>query len=145
MAGVFHWVRIMLFCYATEDQERLHEVMTKISGTEDFGAEISDCHHGNQMVILSAELKKDRECRELFGRLGKDVISYLLRDTGDRVDEDCVLHLRIDKQAAVLDGYDIAHHGDVISIAGKIVSHPARKDIAVDNVRRFLEDVLGSL
>ena len=145
MPGVFHWVRIMMFCYATEDQEKLHDVMAKISGTMDFGAEISDGHHGNQMVILSAELKNDRECRELFGRLGKDVISYLLNDPENRVDEDCVLYLRVDKQAAVLDRYEVAHHGDVISITGKIVSHPARKEIAVGNMRRFLEDVTGSL
>ncbi|MCL1984473.1 MAG: exosome protein [Methanomassiliicoccaceae archaeon] len=145
MAGVFHWVRIMLFCYATEDQEKLHDLMTRISGTGDFNAEISDGHHGNQMVILSAELKNDRECRELFGRLGKDVLSYLLSDLDNRVDDDCVLYLRVDKQAAVLERYEVAHHGDVISITSKIVSHPAKKETAVRNVKEFLEKILGSL
>ena len=145
MTGAFHWVRIMMFCYATEDQERLHDLMTKISGTGDFDAEISDGHHGNQMVVLSAELKSDRDCGELFARLGKDVVSYLLNDIENRVDEDCVLYLRIDKQAAVLDRYEAAHHGDVISITGKIVSHPARKEIALGNMRAFLENVLRTL
>ncbi|MDR0791201.1 MAG: exosome protein [Methanomassiliicoccaceae archaeon] len=145
MAGVFHWVKVRLFCYATEDQEKLHDLMVSITGTEDFDAEMSDGHHGNSMIILSSELKGNAECTELFKRLGKDVIDRLLDDLDKRIDEDCTFYMRLDKQAAVLERYEIAHHGDVVSITCKIVSHPARKEIADKNMRKFLDDIRGSL
>jgi len=145
MANVFHWVKIRMFCYATEDEEKLHGIMRNISGTDDFHAEMSDGHHGNDMVILSAEMKSNSDCKKLFGRLGKDTVSSIIDELGKRIDEDCTFYLRLDKQAAVSERYEIAHHGDVVSITCKIVSHPARKEIAEGNMRRFLEGISGSV
>lgn len=142
MAEVFHWMKVRIFCYATEDQEKLHDLMRRISGKEDFDAEMSDGHHGNSMIILSAELKRDGECRDLFKRLGNDAVTYILTNLSERIDDDCTFHLRLDKQAAVQESYKIAHHGDVVSITCKIASHPARKDIAEANMRNFLEGLL---
>ncbi|MDR2866847.1 MAG: exosome protein [Methanomassiliicoccaceae archaeon] len=144
MASVFHWVRIKLFCYATEDEEKLHDLMCRIAGTDDFDAEMSDGHHGNSMIIFTAELKKDAECAGLFGRFGKEVIDDVLNGLDNRIDDDCVFHLRLDKQAAVQERYEIAHHGDVVSVTCKIASHPARKVIASSNMKRFLEDLRTS-
>jgi len=145
MAAVFHWVKVRLFCYATEDEEKLRAIMKDVSGTDDLNAEVSDGHHGNSMIIITADLKGNSECAELFKRLGKDVVSDVIDRLEDRIDDDCTFYLRLDKQAAVSGRYEIAHHGDVVSITCKIASHPARKDIAEKNMRAFLEDVLGSL
>ena len=136
--GIFHWVKVRLFCYATEDEEKLHDLIVNVAGTDEVDAEISDGHHGNQMIIFSADLKKDAECRSLFQRLGKDIVNELIANVNERVDDDCTFYLRIDKQAAVLGRYVIAHHGDVISITCKIASHPARKELAVKNMLEFL-------
>ena len=143
MAPVFHWIKIRMFCYATEDEERLHGLMCGISGKDDFDAEMSDGHHGNSMVILSAELKGDRECRGLFERLWNGIAAEILGSLGERIDEDCTFYLRLDKQAAVNERYEIAHHGDVISVTCKIASHPARKEIAEKNMRIFLEGMIS--
>ena len=142
MAGVFHWVKVRLFCHATEDEDMLRGIMARMIGTDDMDAEVSEGHHGNMMIILSADLKGDRECRGLFGVLGKDVICGILDGLEERIDEDCTFRLRLDKQAAVLERYEIAHHGDVISVTCKIVSHPARKEIAEKNMRAFLGELL---
>ncbi|MCL2143393.1 MAG: exosome protein [Methanomassiliicoccaceae archaeon] len=142
MAAVFHWVKVRLFCYATEDEERLRDVIVSISGTDDISEEISEGHHGNDMIILTADLKGSAECRELFKRLGKDVIDEVLSGLEDRMDDDCTFYLRVDKQAAVSGAYEIAHHGDVVSITCKVAAHPAKKDIALGNMQRFLEDIL---
>jgi len=144
MAAVFHWVKVRLFCYATEDEEKLHLVMKNIAGTDDFHAEMSDGHHGNAMTILTADLKGNNECKGLFVRLGRNVIESILNNLEDRVDEDCTFRVRLDKQAAVSEIYETADHGDVVSISCKIASHPARRDIAETNMRTFLEDVLAS-
>ena len=145
MVKVFHWVKIRLFCYATEDEDKLHEVLKNISGAEEFDSERSDGHHGNSMVILSADIKCDSECKKFFKRLGKDVIIGLLNDLDRMIDDDCTFYLRLDKQAAVSERYETAHHGDIISVTCKVASHPARKDIAEKNMHVFLNDILEGL
>jgi RNA binding exosome subunit len=142
--GVFHWVKVRLFCYATEDEERLHALIADIAGDNDIDAEMSDGHHGNSMIIFSADLKGDAECRRLFERLGKDIVSDICANVGGRMDDDCTFYMRLDKQAAVSGRYEIAHHGDVVSITCKVASHPARKEIAEKNMTAFLNGVLGS-
>ena len=141
--GTFHWVKIRIFCYATEDEEKVHRIIARIAGTDGTDAEISDGHHGNQMIIFSADLKGDAECREMFRRLGKDVVDELVTTVSDRIDDDCTFYMRLDKQAAVSERYEIAHHGDVISVTCKIASHPARKEIAEKNMRIFLEGMIS--
>jgi RNA binding exosome subunit len=142
--GTFHWVRVRLFCYATEDEEKLHRLISEISGSDDIDAEISDGHHGNSMIIFSAEVKNEAECRALFGRLGKNIVENIIDNIDGRMDDDCTFYMRLDKQSAVSGIHIAANHGDVVSITCKIASHPARKSIAVNNLRKFLEGVLGS-
>jgi len=142
--GVFHWTKVRLFCYATEDGEKLHDLIATVAGTDEADAEMSDGHHGNTMIIFSADLKSDAECRGLFERLGKDIVAELIDTVSDRIDDDCTFHMRIDKQAAVCGRYEIAHHGDVLSITCKVASHPAKKELAEKNMRKFLENVLAS-
>jgi len=138
MTGTFHWIKVRLFCHSTENDEVLEEVMTNLIGSDEFSIEISEGHHGNLMLIFDAELTKEKESVALFSNLGKPVIQYILDNIGDRIDDDCVFYLRLDKQKAVLGEYDIAHHGDVISVTAKVVSHPARKNIAEENLKEFL-------
>lgn len=141
MQGTFHWLRVNVFCYATEDEALIHEAMTELLGTDEFECDITNSEHGNRVVILSTELTKQRDIKPVFTRLGKDVIANVCDHLDDRVDEDCVFYLRLDKQNLVQGKYKIAHHGDVLSLTGKIVSHPARKEIAVKNLMDFLNSL----
>ena len=90
------------------------------------------------MTILEARLTKQRQYRELFERLGPDIRSWILEDMDNRVDDDCMFYIRLDKQKAVLGTYEVAHHGDVIAVTGKIQSHPARKEVAARTLSEFL-------
>ena len=141
MAGTFHWIRVRVFCYATEDTEKIRTVVRTVSGKDDLETEMSDGHHGNDMMIISAGLKGAAECKAMFARLGNDLIKELLDGVDDRMDDDCVFHFRIDKQAAVSGTYVTARHGDVVSITCKVASHPAKKDVASENMRKFLENL----
>jgi len=138
MAGTFHWIKMRLFCYSTEDEGKLEDVMNGIAGGG-FEKEITEGHHGNRIAIMQSEITKDRDARTFFSVLGSDIVSEVLKDLERMVDDDCVLHFRIDKQKAVCGSYEIVHHSDVISVDAKIVSHPARKDVAVSNARSFLD------
>ena len=137
-ATTFHWVRVQTFCYATERKELLEEVMEELLGEAEYSEEPTESEHGNTMTILEARLTKQRQYRDLFERLGPGIRGWVLEDIDNRVDEDCMFYMRLDKQKAVLGTYEVAHHGDVIAITGKVQSHPARKEVAARTLSEFL-------
>lgn len=140
-ASVFHWIRVQTFCYATERKELLEETMEVLLGDADeFSEDESQGEHGNIMTILEARLTHQRQYRMLFANLGQGIRSEILGDLDNRLDDDCVFYLRLDKQKAVQGVYEIAHHGDVIAITGKVQAHPARKEVAVRVMRDFFVD-----
>jgi len=138
MQGTFHWLRIKVFCYATENEELIHDTMIGLIGSEEIECDIADSEHGNKILILSCELTKQKEIVPIFRKLGKALCEQIAGSLEDRIDEDCTLYLRLDKQELVQEKYVLAHHGDVLSVTGKIVSHPAKKEIAVIKMREFL-------
>ena len=139
MSGAFHWVRVRLFCYATEDEAKLTEVMNTLTGDVGFETEVSEGHHGNLMTIFSADITKKRESESLFSHLGSKLIEQIREQLDERIDDDCVFYLRLDKQMAVCGSYEIAHHGDVLSVTAKVIAHPAKKDVAVKRMNEFLQ------
>lgn len=138
MQVVFHWVRVQTFCYATERRELLEETMTELLGTEEFEEEVSEGEHGNVMTILESRLTKQREFNALFKKLGSDIRDWIVEDIENRIDEDCVFYIRLDKQKAVQGIYEVAHHGDVIAVTGKVQAHPAKKEVAVRTLKEYL-------
>ena len=142
MQVTFHWLRVQTFCYAPERKELIGETMTELLGTDEFEVDVSEGEHGNTMLILSQRLTKQKEFNALFSKLGANIRDAIVEDIDNRIDEDCVFYIRLDKQKAVQGIYDIAHHGDVISITGKVQSHPARKDVATRNMLAFLEGIV---
>lgn len=142
MAGsIFHWVRVQTFCYATEKKDLLEETMESLlEDADEFTEDESEGEHGNTMTILEARLTHQRQFRALFANLGSDLRKEISEHLEDRIDDDCVFYLRLDKQKAVEGVYEIAHHGDVIAITGKVQAHPARKEVAVRILGGFLAD-----
>ena len=138
MQVTFHWVRVQTFCYATERQDLIEDTLKELLGDIEFEEEICESEHGNSMMILETRITKQREFKELFGRLGDDILDYILEDIENRVDDDDIFYLRLDKQKAVQGIYEVAHHGDVISIFGKIQAHPAKKEVAVGVLRDLI-------
>ncbi len=142
MQATFHWIRIETFCYATEKEDLVTETFGDLIGTNEFQKDIVESEHGNTMIVLQYMMTKQKEMDALFTRLGTNLLEQYLSDLDDRIDEDCVFYTRLDKQKAVCSEYAVAHHGDVISITGKIASNPARKEIAEINMTQFLRKLL---
>ena len=142
MQATFHWLRIETFCYATEKEELVSQTFRDLVGTDEFQTDVSESEHGNQMLILQHMATKQREMDEIFSRLGKELLQELSDDLENRIDEDCVFYTRLDTQRAVCGEYRVAHHGDVISITGKVASNPARKEVAMENMTQFLKKLI---
>ena len=145
MASVFHWVKVKAVCYATEDEDLIHDVMVALTGIDDdekFEVDISEGLHGNPITVIDANLSHNKEYERLFRNIGEGPMKTVLDEIEDRVDDDCILYMRLDKQKAVEGIYEISHSGDVISITAKVVAHPAKKEIAVENAKAFITRML---
>ena len=142
MQATFHWLRIETFCYATEKEGLVSQTFRNLVGTDEFQTDVSESEHGNQMLIMQHMVTKQKEMDEIFARLGKELLQDLMDDLENRIDEDCVFYTRLDKQKAVCGEYRVAHHGDVISITGKVASNPARKEVAMENMSQFLKKLI---
>jgi len=139
MQAVFHWLRVQVFCYPTENEQLIKNTFTNIVGDAETVTDIFDGEFGDNMEVIRTEIVKQRGMDTVFRNLGKNTVDSMLENLESRVDDDRVLYIRLDKQEAVQDCYKIVHHSDVVSITGKIVAHPAKKDIAVNNLRNYLE------
>ena len=145
MASTFHWVKVKAVCYATENEDLIHDVMMELTGAEDdgsFDVDISEGLHGNPITVIDANLSHNKEYERLFRNIGEGPLRIVLDEIEQRIDDDCILYMRLDKQKAVQGVYEISHSGDVISVTAKIVAHPAKKEIAVKNAKEYLTRML---
>ena len=142
MASTFHWVRVKAICYATEDEDLICDTLAELAGTEELDIDISEGLHNNPLTVVDANLSKNKEYATLFSNLGERILREILEDVDNRVDDDCVFYVRLDKQKAVCGEYEISHGGDVISITAKVMAHPAKKEVAVRVLTDYLNQIL---
>ena len=139
MAAVpFHYVDLRAFAYATEDEKRVADALrtflpedAELDRVENVG------HHGDRIVVLSARIENADGMRHVLDRLSElDEVHRVIDELDQRVDDNCALFLRVDKQAAF--------HGEVrlgpgVTVRAKVEAYPAKKEAAVENARETLE------
>ncbi|TKX85147.1 RNA-binding protein, partial [Halorubrum sp. SS5] len=98
----FHYVDLRAFSYATEDVKRVEQALrsllpedVELDRVENVG------HHGDRIVVLSARVERADEMRHVLDRLSElEDLDRVLDELDERVDDNCALFLRLDKQAA---------------------------------------------
>jgi RNA binding exosome subunit len=138
MAGVpFHYIDLRAFCYATEDDKRVEQALRTYL-PEEFEIEraTSEGHHGDRILVLSARVENADEMRHVLSKVAEiPDADRLLDELDDRVDENCSLFLRLDKQAAYRGAAEL---GEGITLRAKVEAYPAKKEKAVESAREAL-------
>ncbi|MFB6141830.1 MAG: RNA-binding protein [Halorientalis sp.] len=143
MASVpFHYVDLRTFCYATEDEKRVERALrTFLPEDHDIERAVSEGHHGDRIVVLSARIERADEMRHVLARVSElDGADRLLAELDERVDDNCSLFLRLDKQAAFGARVEL---GEGITLRAKVEAYPATKEKAVGNARAALEEFVA--
>jgi len=98
---------------------------------------VNEGHHGDRIVVLSARVATADEMRGVLDRLA-DLGSFgtVLDELDERVDDNCSLFLRLDKQAAFRGDVRL---GPGITLRAKVEAYPANHDAAVENAAEALE------
>ncbi len=131
-------VNLRTFCHATEDPSKVSQALEFVLPSGKMTKRKTTGHHGNPILVYESRTGKKSEANLFWNRIANSVSQEsLLEDLESRVDDNCVLHVRLDKQKAYLGNIEIVKHEDVIAVSSKIESHPKKKMIALNNAMKF--------
>ncbi len=136
---MFHSVELRAYVHATEDEARVEQAVRAVWPGAIVKTVGLEGHHGNPLAMMMCRIE-GREAVDAFWRhLGQaGALPSILEDLEERVDDDAVLHFRVDKQRAFGGTIELTRHGDVIAVRAKVIAHPAKKSTAVRAVRDYL-------
>ncbi|QAU12339.1 RNA-binding protein [Halorubrum sp. BOL3-1] len=133
----FHYVDLRAFSYATEDVKRVEQALYALLPEDVELDRVKNVgHHGDRIVVLSARVETADEMRHVLDRLSElDDLDRVLDELDERVDDNCALFLRLDKQAAFRGDVRL---GPGLTVRTKVEAYPAKKEKAVANARETL-------
>ncbi len=127
-------VTFRAFVASTEDDGKVREALSLFVPQESVSETRALGHHGNEILILSSSLRK-KEGLKFFDRLREILpegeMERLRREIDLRVDDECNLHFRLDKQAAYRGDARLTDSGDAITVSAHLESYPARRERAL--------------
>jgi hypothetical protein len=140
----FHYVDLRTFCYATEDEKRVEAALRTFLPEEYEIERVTNTgFHGDRIVVLSARVENADDVRHVLSKVAElPDIERVLDELDDRVDDNCSLFLRLDKQAAF--GGE-ARLGQGLTLRAKVEAYPAKHEAAVENARDALETTRDEL
>jgi RNA binding exosome subunit len=138
MSGIpFHYIDLRTFCYATEDEARVQGALRQFLPDEVAIDRIeNEGFNGDRIVVLSARVENADEIRHVLDELATIDLDEIRAELEERVDENCSLFLRLDKQAAYGGRVE---RGPGIELRAKVEAYPAKKAAAVENAADALE------
>ena len=133
-----------VFCHATEDEAKVVQALKFASGADELTREVTEGYHGNPIVILEVFIKEKRRSKDFFSKMDVDTLQEIAATLERRMDEDCNLYIRIDKQEAFLGNLKMTTSDDAIAVRAKIESYPKKLETAMKSVTEFLETLIQS-
>ncbi|MCQ8902948.1 MAG: hypothetical protein NQU42_02465 [Methanothrix sp.] len=138
---MIHRVHFRAFVSATEDEERVRRALSIFVPLDYIRSSKASGYYGNPITILEAELRRKEGIQfihMLREQLPAAELSRLRREIPARVDEDCKLHLRLDKQAAYKGLVRLTDAGDAIDVSLHVATYPSRYEEAVRLLREII-------
>jgi len=148
---MIHYIYLRTSAQATEDPEKVRSALKLLLPPPGQSAKkdtinvheiVTTGYHGNSIIVMEAELKRNMDCQYVVDRirehLGPAGISRLTAELENRVDDDCNLYIRFNKQEAYLGKLMTTAKSDSILVRIKIKAYPARPDIAIQIARSLL-------
>ena len=138
---MIHHITLRVLAHATEDVSRVREALDFFlsgAGVREGSKLIEELqaegHHGNPITILSVQLKRKADClgfvRFVRERFLKEDVAWLREEMPERLDDNQVFHLRLDKQAAYLQQVKLTASSDAITAKVKIETYPKNREKA---------------
>lgn len=135
-----HWIEAQTHCHATEEEARVERSLAFVCPEAETTREVFEGHFGNTLVRLSRRIEDGKAIRATWGRWSTwDLPKILGKDLDARIDDEGILHFRLDKQAAFGGEIRLAQDSDVIDVRLKLMAFPAK----VEEARRVARSILS--
>ncbi len=126
--------------HATEDIEKVKRAIQNLASSELAIKETKmQGHFGNPIVVLHSNIEGKRACEQFFknlkARLSLADYQRLKKELPERIDTDCYLYIRFDKQALFENQIEPASGEDAVAVKAKIKAYPAKHENALKVVR----------
>ncbi len=139
---MIQYIYFRCLSHATEDLDKVKKAMEFITGASNFKVTVEKGYYGNEITILELEIKKGRGIDQFWRRMKKiGIVEEILPLLDELVDEHGTLYLRFNKQEAFLGRVALVTHGDAIAMRAKIKSYPMKKDRAIENFKKYVEEI----
>jgi RNA binding exosome subunit len=129
-----HNIIFRTICAATEGEDKVKKALSLFILDNKIDTLQTEGHFGNPITILTSKIRGN-DCSMFISILRSKLTEHdmirLRNEIYDRVDDDCVLYIRFDKQAAYCGNTQLAITGDSISTEIKLRTYPARREKAI--------------
>ena len=146
---MIHNIRYRVFVYENEDKDEILEAVLNIFPTAVPEIEEAEGLLEEKMLILTGTISKKRETKEflksLIDSIGEDQLIKLYNDLDRKMDEKGNLFLRLSKQKALDEEWEILDGGDSIHLKIKIAAYPAKKEVAIKKISEVFPDEIRNI
>jgi hypothetical protein len=134
---------VSTFVHATEDEQRVLNILRTLLPEEvEVRRSRLKGHHGNPIVNLEAKVWQKKLLREIWQRVMTKLREGELKKLGkimpERINGNCFFYLRFDKQLARTGELALTNSGDAIYLKLKIAAFPAKREVAVKLLEKFM-------
>ena len=137
------WIEARTYCHATEDEARVEAALAFACPEGETVREPLEGHFGNPLVRLSRRVEDKGSVPRVWDHWTAAGLAEQIREDVDaRVDDEGVLHFRIDKQAAFEGRLELAKDADAIDVRVKIIAYPAKPEVARRAARTLLPEAI---
>ncbi len=122
------WIETRAFCQATEDEDRVLKALETLCSSGSSSRDALEGQFGNPLLSITCRIESSEDIRLAWARWSEaGVLRSLQADLESRVDDDGILHFRVDKQAGYAGRLVTARTADSIDIRVKLKAYPARR------------------
>jgi RNA-binding protein len=126
-----HWIEARTYRHATEEEGRVEKALSFAFPAGESSREALEGHFGNPLIRLTRRIEDAASIRSVWDRWSTAGLPAAFRsDVDARVDEEGILHFRLDKQEAFQGRLALATTSDVIDVRVKLVAYPAKPEVA---------------
>jgi RNA binding exosome subunit len=129
-----HYITFRASVHATESDDRVKTALSLFLFDNKINESQTEGHFGNPITLLHGQIKgKDctRFIDNLKSRLPEFELKKLSNERCERIDDECCLHIRFDKQAAFEGQVRLATTADTITAKIKLRAYPANYEKAL--------------
>ncbi|MFZ3383032.1 MAG: RNA-binding domain-containing protein [Candidatus Methanoperedens sp.] len=129
-----HYITFRASVHATESDDRVKTALSLFLFNSKINETQTEGHFGNPITLLQGQVR-GKDYKRFIDLLKSSLPEYelekLRNERCERIDEECCLHIRFDKQAAFEGKIRLATTADTITAKIKLKAYPANYENAI--------------